>query len=256
MQKTTLLTIFLSLALVVAAGFGLSSLMTRQAAAENTNNYMTFSQQNNGIWVSGQGKVTVIPDIVVVQMGVETQAQNISDAQQQAAVAMDAMINVLEEAGITQGDIKTANYNVQPIYTWDEQQRTSIITGYRVANSVTVQIRQVDSAGEIIDEAVRASGDAARVNNVYFTVDDPEQYYTLARERAMADAKSKAEQMAALSGVQLGKPTYISEGSSYYPPVIRYDTAVKEGDSQTPATPISPGETDIIMNVQIVYAIQ
>jgi len=256
MQKSTVLTIFLSLALVITTGFGLSSLLTRQTAAEDAGNYMTFSSQNNGIWVSGQGKVTVIPDIAVVVMGVETQAQNVGDAQQEAAEAMDALMKVLEGAGVSQSDIKTANYNVQPVYTWDEPQRTSIITGYRVSNSVTVKIRQVNSAGEIIDEVVRASGDAARINNVYFTVDDPEQYYKLARERAMVDAKSKAEQMAALSGVQLGKPTYISEGSTYYPPVIRYDNVYKEGDAQAPGTPITPGDADIILNVQVVYAIQ
>jgi len=256
MQKSTVLTIFLSLVLVITAGFGLGSLMTRQAAAEEISNYMTLSSQNNGIWVNGQGKVTVIPDIAVVVMGVETYALTVGDAQQQAAEAMDGLMAVLEQAGIDQSDIKTTNYNVQPIYTWDEQQRTSIITGYRVSNSVTVQIRQVESAGEVIDDAVKISGDATRINDVYFTVENPEQYYELARERAMANAKAKAEQMAALSGVQLGKPTYISEGSTYYPPVIRYDNVIKEGDAQAPSTPITPGDTDIILNVQVVYAIQ
>lgn len=256
MQKSTALTIFLSLALVITAGFGLGSLMNNQAAAEDTSNYMTLSSQNTGIWVNGQGKVTVTPDIAVVIMGVEAQAQNVGDAQQQAAEAMAALMEVLEEAGVAQSDIKTNNYSVQPMYVWDEQQRTSIITGYRVNNSVTVQIREVDAAGAIIDEVARASGDATRVNDVYFTVDNPEQYYTLARERAMADAKAKAEQMAGLGGVQLGKPTYISEGSAYYPPVIRYDNAIKEGGAQAPGTSITPGDTDIILNVAVVYAIQ
>jgi uncharacterized protein YggE len=73
----------------------------------------------------------------------------------------------------------------------------------------------------------------------------------------MNDARSKAEQMASLGGVQLGKPTYISEGSTYYPPVIRYAGQSKESDnSAVPTSPINPGETTISMSIQVVYSIQ
>jgi uncharacterized protein YggE len=76
-------------------------------------------------------------------------------------------------------------------------------------------------------------------------------YYGQAREKAMADAKSKAEQIARLGGVTLGKPTYISE-SSYYPTPITVRT---DAIAPTVETPISPGEMDITITVQVVYAI-
>ena len=257
MQKSAVVTIVLSMVVVLTAGFGLSTLASNAQAADNTTNYMNFTQQNTGIWVTGNGKITVVPDIAVINAGVEVQAGTVALAQQQAAAVMDALIQAIKGAGVAPADIATQQYSVQPVYTWDESWRTSTITGYRVINSVNVKVRAIANTGDVIDDIARAGGDYTRINNVYFTVENPEQYYAQARENAMADAKAKAEQMASLSGVQLGKPMYISEGSSYYPPVIRYDAAYKEGDySQAPSTPISPGETDIYISVQIVYTIQ
>lgn len=255
-HRGTIITVLLVIALAAAVGFGVNALTTNQAAAESSTNYMNFSTQNAGIWVNGQGKVTVTPDIAVISMGVEAQAETIEEAQSQAAISMDGLMRVLKEAGIDDKDITTQYFNVNAIYNWDETTRTSVITGYRVANTVSVKIRDIENAGGIIDDVVAAAGKNARINGVYFTVENPEQYYDLARERAMNDAKHKAEQMASLGGAQLGKPTYVTEGSSYYPPVVRYDKAYAESDGNAPATQISAGEQEIIINVQVVYSIQ
>jgi uncharacterized protein YggE len=255
-QRSTVLAILVVVALAAAVGFGVNALTSNPAAAESNTNYMNFSTQNVGIWVNGQGKVTVIPDIAVISMGVEAQATTIEEAQNQAAESMDALMRVLKDAGVADKDITTQYFNVNAIYNWDEITRASVITGYRVANTVSVKIRNIQDAGGVIDDVVAAAGKNARINSIYFTVENPEQYYDLARENAMNDAKHKAEQMASLGGAQLGKPTYIYEGNSYYPPVIRYDKAYAESDTGTPATQISPGETDIIINVQVVYSIQ
>ncbi len=71
---------------------------------------------------------------------------------------------------------------------------------------------------------------------------------------AMANAKARAEQLAALAGVTLGQPTYISEGGGYIPPIVMGDFGVMEGTS-FPTTSISPGEMEISLTVQVVYSI-
>jgi uncharacterized protein YggE len=95
------------IALAAAVGFGVNALTTNQAAAESSTNYMNFSTQNAGIWVNGQGKVTVTPDIAVISMGIEAQAETIEEAQNQAAISMDGLMGVLKEAGIADKDITT-----------------------------------------------------------------------------------------------------------------------------------------------------
>ena len=97
-----------------------------------------------------------------------------------------------------------------------------------------------------------AGGDLTRVDNISFSIDDPSAYRKEARDEAVADAKNKAEQIADLAGVKLGKPTYISESVSY--PVYSQPPRVAEG-APAPTTPISPGEMTIRLDIQIVYAI-
>ncbi len=221
---------------------------------QNDGSGFIWSQQNIGIWVSGLGTVTVVPDVAVLTLGVETQATTIAQAQEQAASAMDAVMAELDDWGIAEEDIKTQYYNIYPVRRWDNGQE--ILIGYRVTNMVTVKIREVDNTGAIIDDAVRAGGDAIRINSIAFTVDDPSAYYDEARGKAMTDAEAKAQQMADLAGVTLGKPTYISEGGGYIP-VPYYDTyKVTAEAGSVPTTPISAGETEIRLSVQVVYSIK
>jgi len=98
-----------------------------------------------------------------------------------------------------------------------------------------------------------AGGDLVRIDSINFSVDDPSAYYEDAREDAMADAKAKAGQLAELADANLGKVTYISEGSQA-PPVYRQGVYAEEA---VPAveTLISPGEMEISLTVQVAYSI-
>jgi len=129
------------------------------------------------------------------------------------------------------------------------------VIGYRVTNMVTAKIREIDKAGPIIDAVAAAGGDFTRINNISFSVDDPTAYYEEARQKAVADARAKAEQLAELAGVNLGKPTYISEGAQapIYPRDLYYGEAGVPAPA--PPTPISPGEIELTLTVQVAYAI-
>ena len=130
----------------------------------------------------------------------------------------------------------------------------SQVLSYQVSNTVTVTIRSIDKTGSIIDATAVAGGDLIRINGVSFSVDNPEQYYPQARQLAVKDAADKASQLAKLAGVTLGKATYISENSSntiYTPQIVGLAASVS-----APTTSINPGQTDITIDVQLVYAIQ
>jgi uncharacterized protein YggE len=213
---------------------------------------LNLNNQQQGIWVNGQGEVTITPDIATFSLGISAQAATVADAQSQAAKAMDAVMNALISNGVAAKDIQTQQFSIQQLTKWDPKTNTNTVTGYQVTNIVTAKIRTLDKAGSIIDAVAAAGGDLTRVNGISFSVDDPTVYNNQAREKAIADAKAKAEQMASLSGVKLGKPTYISESTPYPSP-----TPVFKADSSgaAPSTPISPGEMKITVNVQIVYSI-
>ena len=141
---------------------------------DGTNSFI-WSQQSSGIWVNGEGSVTVVPDVAVLSLGVETQAATVAQAQAQAAEAMDVVMTELENWGINESDIKTQYYSIYPVKRYNNGQE--FLIGYRVTNTVTAKVRQVDDTGAIIDTVVRAGGDTIRINNIYFTVDDPSDFY-------------------------------------------------------------------------------
>jgi hypothetical protein len=220
------------------------------SAGSTTVGKIDLNNQQEGIWVNGEGKVTTAPDIATLSLGVEAQAKTVAEAQSQAAEAMERVMTALTDNGVAKKDIQTRYFSITQVTRWDDEKQQEVVIGYRVTNMVIAKIREIDKTGAIIDAVAAAGGDFTRINSISFSVDDPSPYYKEAREKAMADARAKAEQLAELSGVNLGKPTYISEGTIY--PV--YPTVYKEAAASAP-TPISPGELELTLNVQVVYAI-
>lgn len=207
------------------------------------------SSQATGIHVSGEGSVTTKPDLVVARLGVDITEATLKNAQAEAIGRMNAVMAALKAEGIAEKDIQTVRYYVSP-----ERQSTSretYETVYRVSNIVSVKVRDLSKIGDIIDAVVTAG--ANQVQSIGFTVEDPTALQKEARKEAMADAKAKAEQLAQLAGVTLGKAFYISEGGGAIPSssVVR-EMADGLGGG---ATPISGGELEVTVQVQVAYAI-
>ncbi len=220
-----------------------------------------FSQQE-GIWVSGTGKVSVKPDLATLSLGIEAQESSVSQAQTEASQAMDSLINVIKAQGIADKDIQTQRFSIQQVTSYDPSTQREVVIGYRVTNIVTAKIRSLPQesytfdykVGRIIDAVAQAGGDLTRINDLSFSVEDPTQYYDEARTKAVQDAKQTASHLATLNNVTLGKPTFVSEGALSTPPPLLMQ---KEVTAPAPAleTPISPGEIEITLTVQIVYEI-
>ena len=211
--------------------------------------------QQTGIWVTGQGKVSVAPDVATLRLGIESQEARVAEAQTKAKAAMDEVMAALTEKGVADKDIQTRYFNIQKVTKWDRDREQEIVIGYRVTNLVTAKIRDMDKTGTIIDAVAKAGGDLTRIDSINFSVDDPSEYYGEAREKAMADAKAKAQQLAGLADVTLGKSTYISE-SSQAQPIYAYRGEMAVSAPAPVETPISPGEVEISLSVQVVYAIK
>ena len=256
MKKIWLLVagIVLVLATIGLAGCGQDGSVALGATPSNLQ--VSLTNQQEGIWVNGNGKVSAAPDIATLRLGIEAQEASVAAAQSQAATAMDAVKAALTDSGIAEKDIQTQYFNIHRVTRWDDVKRQEVVIGYRVTNMVTAKIREMDRVGSIIDSVASAGGDLTRIDNVSFSVEDPSAYHQEARQKAMADAKAKAEQLAELAGVTLGKPVYITENAYLPSPIYHQDFFMEQAAGAPMAeTPISPGEMDITLNVQVVYAI-
>jgi uncharacterized protein YggE len=212
-----------------------------------------LSGQQEGVWVTGQGKISVSPDVVDLALEVEAQEATVSEAQSLAAAAMSQVMAALGSVGIAPEDIETRQFSIHRVTRFDRDEEEPVVIGFRVSNHISARIRNIDQAGAVIDAAVEAGGDLIRIDSISFSVDEPETYYEALRELAMADAVARAEQLAELGGIRLGKPTFISETTPVAPPV---PLAFESARSLDTSTPISPGDTDITITVQVVYSIR
>ncbi len=168
MKKKWLLGIALALALALVGLCGCGSGNTVGKLST-----IQLSSQQQGVWVTGLGEVTAVPDIATLRLGIEAQAATVAEARSQAAEAMEKVMTSLKDNGVAEKDIQTQYFNISQVTEWDRIKEEEQVVGYRVTNTVTAKIREIDKAGIIIDAAAEAGGDLTRVNGISFSVDDP-----------------------------------------------------------------------------------
>jgi uncharacterized protein YggE len=245
------------------AGVVLSSSQLGELAA-GVGTLYSGSAQGSGIQVTGVGSVTAQPDLAVLTLGVEAFATTVSEARETAAQAINNILTALRAQGLQDNDMQTTRFDLQPEYTYEEEVVSSASTktvrrnvqrliGYRVNNTLTVKIRDMDSVGSIIDATVEAGGDATRINRIQFTVEDGTALEGQARLLAVQDALSKAEVFAEATGVTLGKLRLITEVSS--PQFARVEAAMDMRMAAAAPTAILAGEQAVTVRVQAIFAI-
>jgi uncharacterized protein YggE len=209
------------------------------------------SSSGSGITVSGQGTVTGTPDTLTVTLGVSVLRATVDEATGAAGSEASAIIEALKSNGVAETDVQTANYSIYPEY--DYSGNTQRLTGYRVQNQVVVKIRRLDDAGSVIDAATAAGGNDTTVSSLAFSIEDNAELLQMARTAAWNDAEAKAKQLAQLAGVSLGKAYSITESIQYQTPPIYYDRAL--AGAEDAATPIEPGQQDVVVTVQVIFSI-
>jgi hypothetical protein len=238
-----------TIGLVVVVTLGLLALA---CTTKTTTTVLPSDQERPGIAVSGSGSAFGEPDVAVVSLGVEVEAQSVTEARDRAAEAMNAMLDALKDGGVAEEDLRTTRFSVQPQYDFFDGRRE--FRGFAVDNTVTVKIRTIDDTGELIDAALTAGGDLARVDSLRFTIDDPSALEDEARREAMANARDKAETLAEVAEVELGPPSSISEVAR--PISIRLEAAAYAAADEFVGTPIELGELEVRVDVQVVYGLE
>lgn len=237
---------------VFFAGVVALGLLALACTADTVTTVLPSGQDLSGISVSGTGSTFGEPDVALLSLGVDAEADTVGEARAQAAEAMNAMLQALKDGGVAEEDIQTTRFSVQPQF--DFTGRTQVLIGFVVSNTVTAKVRDIDDTGRLLDDAITAGGDLTRVNNVRFTIDDPSALEDEAREDAVAEARRKAQTLAAAAGVELGAPISISE-SGGPSPFFFEGAAVRFSAADSDETPIELGEMEVSVSVQIVYSL-
>lgn len=212
------------------------------------------------ITVIGTGRISGKPDTLRATVGVEVERPSIEEALGTANEAAGRLISAVREQGVEERDIQTIEFSVHPRFDEPpvrpeptEPQEESEIRGYVVTNLVEVKIRDLARVDDVLQAAVEAGGDAARVRGVSFTLEDNEGLLEAAREAAFADAQQKANHYAELVDGELGPLVSLSEAVESDPPRIPVEGAGVEG-AAAEAIPVMPGEAEVSVRITVVWA--
>ena len=173
----------------IVAPFAATALMAVPAAAE-----VEVVAQGPVIALTITESVAADPDIVTVSAGVTTLAPTAVEALRQNSAQMDKVIARLEALGVDGRDIQTSGVNLFPQYDYDQARQQQVFRGYRVANRVSVKLREVERTGRVLDELVAAG--ATDIGGIAWSIDDPAPAQAQARAAALETAHDRALAMA------------------------------------------------------------
>lgn len=208
-----------------------------------------------GVTVTGVGRVMGVPDTLRASVGVSVVRGDVSTALDEANAKMEQVIAAVRERGIAEEDIQTREFTVQPEYDYPPNAAPRI-RGYAVRNLLEITIRNLESAGELLGEVTRVGGDDARVENVYFALEDNQGQLQQARQAAFEDARQKAEQYAQLAGRELGDLVSLNEMTAALPQAQRFDEFAGRAAAEDAAVPIAPGQQEVAVNVQATWSLR
>ena len=205
------------------------------------------------IRVSGSGEVAVVPDIAYINIGVHSEAEDVSSALEANNTQAAELTEALKAEGIEEKDIQTANFNVYPQTRYDNMGQP-VGTSYVVDNTVYVTVRDLANLGKMLDTAISAGA-----NNIYgisFDIADKETVLAQARELAIKDAEAKAQSVAEVAGVTLGQILSIDVSTpTYTQPYFGYGMGGGTSRVET-SVPVSAGQIVVSYTATLNYAIE
>jgi uncharacterized protein len=226
---------------------GRTDVATAQSSSPVTTQGALSNAGLRTITTNGSGSINTVPDRLFLNVGVQTTAARVSDALKTNNLSAQSLIAALKAKGIDEKDIQTSQLSIYPQFDTTGRK----VTSYQVSNSVTVTVRKIDTAGDLIDAASNVAGDAIRVGGLSFAVSDPSVSLAAAREIAVKDATMQADQLAKAAGVKLGKVRSIRTGAANGVTPDFRNAAVADKAS----TPISAGTQEISTTVELVFDI-
>jgi len=206
------------------------------------------------IAVSGEGAVTVAPDTAITTIGMLATAPSVEEAQAQNTEVMNQLMSRLRDLGIEDADIQTENYNVNPRYTYT-QFEGQVLQGYDVNQRVTVKIRDLEVADQVI--ALAGEVGANSVGGLQFVVDDEEVYMQQAREEALGQVATKAQNLSKVLGVRIVGVAGYEEFEGGGPVPIARVAELGVADTFGGAVPeIAPGSTEVNLTTRVIFEIR
>lgn len=258
-KTTIILAALVAIAIVSTTVFSDMQTSDNKAYAQQAPYY--FQPQQNTTSVTGTATASVSPDLVIIQLGVDTQAKTAQEAMSENAQAMNATITAIQNLGIASNETGTNGFTIDPVYNqtgpyppYNEYKNE--LVGYKVSNTLLIKTTQMSLAGKILDVAVGAG--ANRVDSVSFSLSPAKQQSVQNGliATAVLDAQSKAQKALAPLGQKIvGVKMVNLSGFNMPSPVPVYSMAAMNAAPMMAQTPILTSNQDITTTVDVIFLI-
>ncbi|MFO0780680.1 MAG: SIMPL domain-containing protein [Candidatus Gracilibacteria bacterium] len=244
-------------AFLVAAACVMVWQMTGPSWFKNIRAEITNQPYARTITVAGEGKISAKPDIANISLSVVSKGATVKQVTADNNTKMNQVLGAVKGLGVDAKDITTSQYSLYPEYDYSYLSKSGVnkIIGYNLTQEITVKVRDLQKVDDILDSATKAG--ANQVGALAFDLDDAGSVKKEARAKAFDKAKEKAQEMASMAGVRLGRVVTFSEEAPAYPyPQYNFAMEAKMDAGVTAAPSIEPGQKELTMSVSVTYEIE
>jgi uncharacterized protein YggE len=252
MKKKNVIT-FIALLLVATIGLSACTMLPVQPADATNTSPQSVTAPFRTLSVTGTGKILLVPDLAYINIGVRSEAADVSSALAANNTQATAITDALKAVGIEEKDLQTANFNVYSMQQYDQMGQPSYIN-YAVENTLYVTVRDLTKLSQVLDTALSAG--ANQIYGINIDLADRQGPLSQARDLAIKDAQAKALAVAATSGVTLGQIQTINvSNTSYVQPYSPYGMGGGAMDAAS-SVPVSAGQIVVTFDANLVYVIE
>ena len=207
---------------------------------------------------SGTASINAEPDLAVFSLAVETENKLLTKALQDNTDKARKVMTEIKKLIGKEDSIKTTGFNVNPIYNYDNKERKSVLSGYRVTNMLNVKTKKIADVGKIIDSAI--SSGVNRADNLDFIVENKGKYSSDLLKKAAEEARQKANATAqalnlCIIGINRVSTNFSDEAiSPYYRGT--FSTMEMKSSADGAAPPIEAGEVKLNATVSVDFIIE
>jgi len=253
MKKKNVIT-FIALLLVATIGLSACTMLPVQPADATNTSPQSVTAPFRTLSVTGTGKILLVPDLAYINIGVRSEAADVSSALAANNTQATAITDALKAVGIEEKDLQTANFNVYSMQQYDQMGQPSYIN-YAVENTLYVTVRDLTKLSQVLDTALSAG--ANQIYGINFDLADRQGALSQARDLAIKDAEAKAAATAATAGVTLGQIQSINvSNTSYVQPYSGYGMGGGAAMEAYSSVPVSAGQIVVTFDANLVYVIK
>lgn len=202
------------------------------------------------ISVSGEGKVKVAPDQVVINLGVQNTGKDAAEVKKMNDDTVDKVVKYIKKFGIPTSDFQTTNVSLYKSYDYEKKKHN-----FQASQSLTITLKDISKYDELMMGLVDTG--INNISNVEFKSSKLEEHKVTARKQAVLDAKKKAEDFASALNQKVGKAILITDNSQpmYQPPMYRNVMMKAEAMDSSQET-LAIGEIEIITNINVTFILE